>query len=130
MVNCVNFPVNTAKISFMTTQQIFINNLKAYRKEAGFTQAQLAVLIEKSFNYINGIECGVSFPPPDVIDKIAEVLKIKPMQLFDENCCVQNLVSSDKDDFIESLSIKIFSKIEPALKFDIESGIKSVLSNK
>lgn len=61
----------------MTTQQIFINNLKAYRKQAGFTQAQLASLIDKSFNYINGIECGVSFPSPDVIDKIAGVLKNK-----------------------------------------------------
>ena len=130
MVNCVNFSVSIAKICFMTTQQIFINNLKAYRKQAGFTQAQLAVLIDKSFNYINGIECGVSFPPPDVIDKITETLKIKPMQLFDENCCVQNLVNSNKDDFIESLSQKIFCKIEPSLKNDIANGIKTVLNDK
>ena len=77
----------------MTTQQVFINNLKAYRKKAGYTQSQLAVLINKSFNYINGIECGVSFPPPDVIDKIAGVLKIKPVLLFDEGGCQQNVIA-------------------------------------
>lgn len=55
----------------MALQETFINNLKFYRKKAGLTQAQLALLIDKSFNYINGIECGVSFPPPDVIEKIA-----------------------------------------------------------
>lgn len=128
LVKSVYFLFNLGKINFMTTQQIFINNLKAYRKQAGFTQAQLAVLIDKSFNYINGIECGVSFPPPDVIDKIAETLKIKPMQLFNENCCVQNIVGTDKDLFIENLSQKIFVKLEPSIKADIESGIKSALS--
>ena len=130
LLNRVFFYRNYSKFIIMTTQQIFINNLKKYRKQAGFTQSQLAVLIDKSFNYINGIECGVSFPPPDVIDRIAETLKIKPMQLFDENCCVQNLVNSNKDDFIESLSQKIFCKIEPSLKNDIANGIKTVLNDK
>ena len=70
----------------------------------------------------------MSFPPPDVIDKIAETLKIKPMQLFNENCCVQNIAGTDKDLFIENLSQKIFVKLEPSIKADIESGIKSALS--
>ena len=111
----------------MTIQQIFINNLKAYRKQAGYTQAQLAVLIDKSFNYINGIECGVSFPPPDVIDKIAVALKIKPVQLFDENGCEQNIICSDKNEFINKLSEQIFKKIEVSVKKDIVEGIKACL---
>ena len=111
----------------MHTQKIFINNLKAYRKKAGFTQAQLAVLIDKSFNYINGIECGVSFPPPDVIDKISEVLKIKPVQLFDENGCEQNIINSDKTEFIAKLSEQVYKRIEPSVKKSIIDGIKSCL---
>lgn len=111
----------------MTTQQIFINNLKFFRKKAGYTQAQLAVLIDKSFNYINGIECGASFPPPDVIDKIAETLKIKPAQLFDENGCKENIIGADRNNFIDELSKKIFSNLEPVLKKDISDGIESAI---
>ncbi|MCR5400198.1 MAG: helix-turn-helix transcriptional regulator [Treponema sp.] len=111
----------------METQKLFINNLKAYRKQAGYTQTQLAVLIDKSFNYINGIECEVSFPPPDVIDKICEVLKIKPSQLFDENGCEQNIINSDKTDFIAKLSDQLYKKIEPSVKKSIIDGIKSCL---
>lgn len=110
----------------MTTQKIFINNLKKYRKQAGYTQAQLAVLIDKSFNYINGIECGVSFPPPDVIDKISEILKIKPFQLFDENGSVRNIVSSDRETFITDLSKKIITTIEPKIQKDIFEAIKDI----
>ena len=112
----------------MTTQQVFINNLKAYRKKAGYTQSQLAVLINKSFNYINGIECGVSFPPPDVIDKIAGVLKIKPVLLFDEGGCQQNVIGSDKEAFIGSLSEKILSQIEPSIKKNIVEGIRTAIN--
>ena len=111
----------------MATQQIFINNLKFYRKKAGYTQAQLAVLIDKSFNYINGIECGASFPPPDVIDKISETLKITPAQLFDENGCKENIVNSSREEFVASLSKKIFSQLEEVLKKDIVEGIASAL---
>lgn len=111
----------------METQKLFINNLKAYRKQAGYTQAQLAVLIDKSFNYINGIECAVSFPPPDVIDKICEVLKIKPSQLFDENGCEQNIINSDKTEFITQLSEQVYKKIEPSIRKSIIDGIKSCL---
>ncbi|MCR5063913.1 MAG: helix-turn-helix transcriptional regulator [Treponema sp.] len=111
----------------MPTQQIFINNLKSFRKKAGYTQAQLAILIDKSFNYINGIECGVSFPPPNVIDKISEVLKIKPAQLFDENGCEQNIIDLDKNQFIKELSDQVFKKIEPKIKKDIIEGIKESL---
>lgn len=110
----------------MTTQKIFINNLKAYRKQAGYTQAQLATLIDKSFNYINGIECGASFPPPDVIDKIAATLKIKPFQLFDENASPSNVICSDKESFVAALSKKIISKLEPKIQKDIAQAIKEI----
>lgn len=116
----------TSKSKTMTTQRIFINNLKKYRKQAGYTQAQLAVLIDKSFNYINGIECGVSFPPPDMIDTIAEVLKIKPFQLFDENGSGHNIISSDKENFVTVLSNKIISKLEPKIQKDISEAIKDI----
>lgn len=111
----------------MNTQEIFRNNLKAYRKQAGLTQAQLATYIDKSFNYINGIECGVSFPPPNVIDKIAEVLKIRPIQLFAENGCPENIINADKEEFMNQLAAKIYDRIKDDLKKCIYEGIKEIL---
>lgn len=73
-----------------------------------------------------GIECGASFPPPDVIDKIAETLKTRPSQLFDENGCAENIISSDKDSFVSDLSKKILSKMEPKIKKDITEAIKTI----
>lgn len=108
----------------MNTQEIFINNLKFYRKQAGFTQAQLAVLIDKSFNYINGIECGASFPPPDVIDKIAETLKIKPSLLFDENSSPENIKKFSKEEFINEMSEKLFNNLKPFISSEIKKTLK------
>lgn len=108
----------------MKTQEIFVNNLKFYRKQAGFTQAQLAVLIDKSFNYINGIECGASFPPPDVIDKIAETLKIKPVQLFDEGSSPENIKKFSKEEYINEMSEKLFNNLKPFISSEIKKTLK------
>ncbi|MCR5253490.1 MAG: helix-turn-helix transcriptional regulator [Treponema sp.] len=111
----------------MNTQQIFITNLKTFRKQKGYTQAQLAGLIDKSFNYINGIECGVSFPPPDVIDQIASVLNVKTYQLFDENGCEENIINSNKDEFIKIVSERVYQKLKEDLRIYIEQSIRSVI---
>ena len=53
----------------MDLQSVFIRNLKMYRKAAKMTQVQLALEIDRSFNYINSVECAALFPPPDTIQK-------------------------------------------------------------
>lgn len=45
----------------------------------------LAIEIGKSSNYINSIENGKYFPSPETIEKIATVLKIEPMELFNNH---------------------------------------------
>ena len=69
----------------MKLRQIFIQNLKYYRKKLGVRQLDLALEIGKSSNYINSIENGKYFPSPETIEQISQVLKIDPMQLFDKN---------------------------------------------
>ena len=64
-------------------RDIFIRNLKFYRKERNIRQLDLALEIGKSSNYINSIENGKYFPSPETIEQIAAVLKINPMTLFD-----------------------------------------------
>ncbi len=107
----------------MGLQNTFINNLKFYRKRAGLTQAQLALLIDKSFNYINGIECGSFFPPPDVIEKIAIELNVIPVQLFSEDSCPINIVNSNKEKIVDEISQNLYI----CLKDEIHKEIRKVL---
>lgn len=91
----------------MKLRETFIRNLKHYRKLSGLRQLDLALEIDKSSNYINSIENGKYFPSPETIEKIADVLKIDPMELFNKN----DVDKTEKD--LSKSSIKI---IETQLK--------------
>ena len=108
----------------MDLQAVFIRNLKMYRKNAKMTQAQLVLQIDRSFNYINSVECAALFPPPDTIQKIAEVLNIRPMQLFDENASPANIITTSKEQFISRVSEKIYERLRADLKNDIAEVIE------
>ena len=83
------------------------------------SQEKLSYAIDMSMNYINQLENKNSFPPPEIIDKIATVLEIRPVQLFDENECPTNIISTSKEDFIEKLT----ESVHLCLKDDIHNGI-------
>ncbi|MDR0456956.1 MAG: helix-turn-helix domain-containing protein [Treponema sp.] len=66
----------------MTIQELFIHNLKAYRKLYGISQTQLAGLCDSSTGYIGEIECGKYFPSVSMIERIAASLGIESWNLF------------------------------------------------
>jgi transcriptional regulator with XRE-family HTH domain len=68
----------------MSLKQIFITNLKNYRKEKGVSQMKLAELCDSATSYIGQIEIGNKFPSVDMVEKIAAALQIRPYQLFYE----------------------------------------------
>lgn len=108
-----------------SSREVFINNLKFFRKKCGLRQLDLAMEIGKSSNYINSVENGKYFPSPETIDKISAVLKIHPSELFLEEGCPENIKRFNKNEFIESVSTIIFSN----LKSYISSEIKMILSS-
>lgn len=108
----------------MTLQDIFIRNLKFYRKQKGLTQNELTLKIDKSYNYINGVEQKKSFPPPDVIERIATALGIRPHLLFMENGCPENAMKFNADAYIE----KITSTLYQRLKEDIHREVQAVFA--
>ena len=75
----------------MSLQQTFIANLRYFRKKKGLTQKDLSVYLNKGYNYINCIEGGNSFPPPDVIDQMAAILEVEPGLLFQKDSSPENL---------------------------------------
>ncbi|MDR0455695.1 MAG: helix-turn-helix transcriptional regulator [Treponema sp.] len=62
----------------MTLKQVFIRNLKEFRKKEGFSQQRLAELCDTAPTYIAQIETGRKFPSMDMIEKMANVLRIEP----------------------------------------------------
>ena len=97
----------------MGLQETFIKNLKFYRKEKAISQKDLSIALNKGLNYINSIECGASFPPPQMVDEIAAILKIEPEILFSKSGCPENIRDEEK------------AKISPSLKADLIKGILS-----
>jgi transcriptional regulator with XRE-family HTH domain len=72
----------------MRLKEVFIQNLREYRKERRISQAILAEKCETSTSYIGQIEIGNRFPSLELIEKMAVALKIKPYLFFcdaDEN---------------------------------------------
>jgi transcriptional regulator with XRE-family HTH domain len=63
-------------------RKILAENIKAYRKEMGFSQIKLANLIDSAPNYIAMIEAEKRFPTDSMLEKIAIALQKEPFELF------------------------------------------------
>lgn len=107
----------------MDLQDVFIQNLRYFRKQNRLTQNELTLQIDMGLNYINGVEQRKYFPQPYVIERIAQVLKIQPYQLFLEDGCPKNFISFNKNEYIE----KITDKLHKLLKEDIKKELQLVL---
>lgn len=56
--------------------------IKQYRLLRGFTQEEMAEMLNISQRTLSGIECGNNFLTATTMDKILEVLNISPDELF------------------------------------------------
>ena len=65
----------------MSLRNIFINNLKFYRKNAHFSQQQLAERCNIATNYLSEIETGKKFPSVEMIETLSKELSV-PAYLF------------------------------------------------
>ena len=63
-------------------QEIFIANMRKYRKRAGLTQEKLAELCGTEPVYIGQIETGRRCPSFDYAERIAAALNVAPWRLF------------------------------------------------
>ena len=76
----------------MTFQELFIINLKEFRKTRGISQSKLAELCESSQAYIAEIEIGKKFPSPDMVERIASALDLESYHLFQNKPVAGNRV--------------------------------------
>ena len=78
-------------------------------------------------NYINGVEQGAFFPKPDVIDRIAQVLNIKPSQLFDELSGRREILAVNTDSMVERITDRLIQKMRPSIHDDIAEILRDLV---
>lgn len=94
----------------MDIKKIFGENVKKYRKAQGYTQIQLAELLDVDQKHISFIENGNSFPSANLIAKISEVLSTEPKNLF----------ATHKKPTVEEMKYNLIKLVQNASDKDIE----------
>jgi len=93
----------------MDLTQIFVQNLKKWRKNMGFSQKTLAQRCNAAHSYIRQIETGTGHPSFAFIEKLAGALNIEPYKLFYDETAEKSGEESErlntiKIDFLENVS--------------------------
>ena len=109
----------------MSLQQTFIANLRYFRKKKGLTQKDLSVYLNKGYNYINCIEGGNSFPPPDVIDQMAAILEVEPGLLFQKDSSPENLRRYGGQQYVEEVTDRIVGRLQEVVSREVRQGLES-----
>ena len=104
----------------LSLQDIFLNNLKYYRKKSGLSQEALSEKLNKGVNYINRIESHASFPTIQVIEEIADILDIKASQLFEDDTAPKNIITQDRDRFVQEVTESLYEKLSADMKSILE----------
>ena len=99
----------------MTIQDLFIANLKGYRKLRKISQMRLAELCDSSTGYIGEIESGKRFPSVSMIERIAGALNIESYFLF-------------KNEPISPSVPDLSIRLAPSQKREILNRVNSALS--
>jgi len=110
----------------MTLRQIFIKNLKEFRKKEGFSQMKLAEYCNTAPSYIGDIEIGRRFPSIELIEKMADILKIEPYHFFKNRN--GNDVNADTENIFPRLPNSMKKQITTQIKTQIDRSTGEILS--
>jgi transcriptional regulator with XRE-family HTH domain len=100
------------KIQNMDLNQLFIRNVRKWRKNRGYSQKLLAERCNAAHSYIRQIESGNGHPSFAFIGKLADALDIDVYQLFYDETTVQHRQLSQAT-YIESIKADFLEKIGP-----------------
>lgn len=83
----------------MNRKELLGKNLREYRKNKGFTQDQLAEIIDIEPQSISKIESGINFPLLSNLDKIADILDADFKDFFEYSH--QRSIEELRKDYLE-----------------------------
>jgi transcriptional regulator with XRE-family HTH domain len=103
----------------MELDQLFVFNLKKWRKNIGLSQKALAERCNAAHSYIRQIESGSGHPSFAFIGKLANALNIEPYQLFYDETAMppDKILQSDR---IESIKMEFLKKMVSELDIVID----------
>lgn len=108
----------------MNIKKLLGKKIKHYRILRGFSQEKLSELLNISQRTLSGIECGNNFLTSQTLDKIFDILKITPDELFHVE-----YLKSNKELTVELTNIiKSLEKDEEKLR-TIYRVIKAILND-
>ena len=96
-------------------REILASNLKAFRHKSDLSQAKLAEKAGISTQFLAMIELSRQFPTPEVLERIAEALEIKPHELFAVPVSPENAMERLHKDIIKEIRNVIVEVLENAL---------------
>jgi transcriptional regulator with XRE-family HTH domain len=91
---------------------ILSQNIKRYRGNHGWSQADLAEKANISITFLSSIERGHKWPYPDTLVKIAQALKIEEFELFRR----EKAIIDDTAIFIDRLVTDISVSVNDSIK--------------
>jgi transcriptional regulator with XRE-family HTH domain len=112
----------------MGLKQIFIVNLKKFRKIEGISQMKLAELCDTDVSYIGQIEIGRRFPSIEMIEKMARALQLAPYRLFMNEPGSAYGEEDKTADFLAGIPPDIRNNILARLSAAICASVSAVLS--
>ena len=109
----------------MTLKQVFIHNMKEFRKKEGLSQMKLAEYCNTSPTYIGEIEVGKKFPSMEMIEKIAAILRIKPFYFFIDR--TEQNTETNMDTIYPKLPKSMQNEIRNKLNLSVNELIREIL---
>jgi transcriptional regulator with XRE-family HTH domain len=110
----------------MTLKQVFIQNLREFRKKEGITQMKLAEYCNTAPSYIGDIEIGRRFPSLELIEKMADVLRIEPYYFFKKQ--TESNVDSETESIFPRLPNSMKKQITTQIKTQIDQSTSEILN--
>ncbi|MCL1959714.1 MAG: helix-turn-helix transcriptional regulator [Spirochaetes bacterium] len=110
----------------MTLKQVFIQNLREFRKKEGITQMKLAEYCNTAPSYIGDIEIGRRFPSLELIEKMADILRIEPYYFFKKQA--ENNVDSETESIFPRLPNSMKKQITTQIKTQIDRSTDEILN--
>jgi transcriptional regulator with XRE-family HTH domain len=104
----------------MRLKEIFIANLKNFRKKEKISQMKLAEKCNTAASYIGEIEIGRKFPSIEMIEKIAAALGVEPYRLF---------VNEPAQKADNDRTVAYFESLPPDVRQNILNGIMDAIGD-
>jgi len=95
---------------------ILSGNIKLYRTNHGWSQADLAEKADISINFLSNIERGIKWPYPETLVKLAQALGVEEFELFRKNKEMTDDTATLIDRLVTDISASVKESIEKTYK--------------